>query len=344
MDYYAYFDFCFFERCNLACTYCRRNNQGTDSGPTRRDFDRVVEVFLEGRRAAVFKVSGYGEAALWPPLVEALRALSNHFPSLQVMTNGTMSKKIFDDLIQIDNLGFCVTLDGLEPEENRHRCHGNLTLHRRILDFVRQTVEAGKGLEINCVVTSHNIEQLLDYEKRLRDRYSNAVKLIPFPVRPFVGLDTEKLYPSNDQIARFEKSLALAHDADLIVFPPRAYLRRIVDFMRGRNRTTGCYLPAANYGVGPAMKPLLCACAGHTQPSKDYLNVRYENESINRRIRVGKLGIVSPQCAQCFNHYEIVNMFVEGVLSTEDLRSMPVFDLPGVQAQMLRMRAQVMDQ
>lgn len=328
MNTFAYFDFCFFEKCNIICSYCRSDNVGYRSDLSLVSCLDVVETFLQKNRAAVFKLSGYGEAALWPHLIDLLYEVSPAFPSVQVMTNGTIRSRVFDALVKIPNLSFCITLDGWEPEQNQHRCGGNGNLHRKMIDFVRKTVSAGKRLEVNCVLTQQNIDHLFDLAGSLNERFSRAVKLIPFSVRPFTGLNNEALFPTRKQIMDFGKKLENLEVIALApALPPAGYLQRVHAFMAGQRRTTRCYMADANYGVGPALQPLYCACSINSQPSQDVGNLRSSNSPNHLE---GGGCFVSTRCLACFNHYELVNMFLENELTAEALGEFPAFDFPGV--------------
>src|SRR5690242_1138580 len=71
---FAYFDLCFFEYCNFTCFYCRDSNEMMSKGRGRQAVDEAIQDFLEQNTAGVFKVSGYGEASLWPDLTDTLES------------------------------------------------------------------------------------------------------------------------------------------------------------------------------------------------------------------------------------------------------------------------------
>ena len=144
MTHFAYFDLCFFEQCNLCCTYCRNSNAGFLPGPSQEQLAAVVEEFLRGSQAAILKVSGYGEASIWPDLVAFLSRFRDKFRALQVMTNGTMESEILDKLCSIPNLTFCTTIDGDRLDENQYRSHHSSQLQKTMLSFV-ETVTSRKN-------------------------------------------------------------------------------------------------------------------------------------------------------------------------------------------------------
>ncbi len=340
MSAFAYLDLCFYERCNLACDYCRRDNEGMARGPSLEEFVNTVEKFLAHSEAAVLKVSGYGEATLWPYLREALEKCSSRFPAVQVMTNGTSGKETISALAGIGNISFCITIDGHTMQANQHRSHQRVTLHDKMLSMVDHIVSIGKPLEINCVVTRSNIDQIVEFAHCLQSRYGAAARLMPFPVRPFVGLKAVDLFPERTQVDRLAERVGESFGEIAAVLPPREYMQRLLEFLKRGKRSQPCHVAAANFGVGPALEHLVCACAGHSQPSLDQGNIAHDDQKVGRQRRHSK-GIIDPRCWRCFNHYELLNLFLAGVCSVDLLTAMPAFSFAGVRETLERMKAEV---
>lgn len=350
MTHYAYLDLCFFERCNLTCTYCRTTNEGMLGDVPLEVFQSTVRSFLRHSMAAVFKVSGYGEISLWPHLVDGMKEFASCFPTVQIITNGTMPLSKLGMLLPIENLVFCVTIDGHGLEANSHRTGGNLKLHEKMLAFIRRVLSAGRGIELNCVLTAANLDGFADYLAHVRDNLRGAM-VMPFPVRPFVGLSRSSPPASADQVTRAADRVLLRYEDYATVLPGRAYLERLFDFMGRTVRGWPCYVPAFNYGVGPRLSPLSCACLGHTKPSDDLLNLvvpdgqrsptdRLVDVSGLREERVAK-GFVDERCGTCFTHYEVLNLWLEGAICTEEICTIPSFRRPQAQAVLEKVRAEI---
>jgi hypothetical protein len=43
-------------------------------------------------------------------------------------------------------------------------------------------------------------------------------------------------------------------------------------------------------------------------------------------------------CHDCFTHYDVVNLFVEGRISADEMQRLPFFSVPGVLQELLRLR------
>lgn len=338
MNHYAYLDLCFFEKCNLTCDYCRTSNKGMKGGISPELFTETVNSFLVHSQATVFKVSGYGEVSLWSVLPKAMKVFTKSFPTLQVMTNGTMREDKLNVLSEIENLIFCLTLDGHTLETNRYRNQGKEHLHQKMLHFAHGVIKRGKKLEMNCVLTATNIENFPELLLYIRDNLP-GVMVMPFPFRPFVGLQSNVKPANINQVKATAEQIFSQYDEFSMLLPSRLYMERLFEFMLHGHRTMPCFVPAFNYGVGPKLKPLACACLGHTKPSDDLSNVLKVTNNIHR---ISKLidtssrrkmllakGYVDERCQTCFTHYEIINLFLEGSVGWEEISRIPSFNQPG---------------
>lgn len=337
MTDYAYFDLCFFERCNLTCKYCRQSNKEMMPPSSYQAVQAVVDQFLLHSTAAIFKISGYGEASLWPGYLNLLGHYAEKFPSVQLMTNGTLSRNDIASLCRLPNLSFCTTIDSYELSGNACRVHGQLRLHQRMLGFLTHVVDFHKKTtEVNCVVTRHNISKIFKLGRWLSSRYGNSVRLLPFPVRPFHGLDRIDLFPFPEQIDALRSTLERNNYSTTdSALPPRSYMNRLLEFLSIKRRGHACYISQANYGVGPRLTPLKCACAGHTTPSQDQSNIR------KGRTATSIQGYVDARCHDCFNHYEVVNLFIEEELTEFELQLFPAFNMIGVKETLVKIRDQL---
>jgi pyruvate-formate lyase-activating enzyme len=352
MTPYAYLDLCFLEFCNLTCVYCRANNEGM---VRNQDFDEIrdlVTAFHQHSEAAVLKVSGYGEIAHWKPLVEFLKWASPHFPSIQVMTNGTMPRSLFDQLTAIPNVSFCLTLDCIWPDGNVLRTAGNTKLHERMVQFAEQVCAADIPLELNCVLSQANIDRFADHVEEVGRRFGDVL-VYPFPVRPFEGLAPVAKPPSRASAAQAAAIVLGEFSRYSANLPPRSYTERLFHHLEyGERQGRPCLVPAMNYGVGPSLSPLRCACLGHAKPSDDLSNQVFAGRSpgggaarvINLRDaheELARTGWVDERCMPCFTHYEVLDLFARGVISLEEMGQLPVFRYSGAKAVLARTRARV---
>lgn len=353
MACYAYLDFCFLEFCNLTCSYCRKDNDGM-----LRDADPAIvrdclETFLAHSEAACFKVSGYGEASLWPPLADTMAWASGRFPSIQVMTNGSMPGKVFEALAAIPNMVFCLTIDSLREEGNSLRTGGNIKLHEKMLRFADAVVAANRRLELNCVLTGRNTAGFPDHVAGVRARFGDGVLIYPFPVRPFAGLVSQAEAPQPEVAQHLAEVILRDFGQYAPVLPPRPYMERLFAHMAaGGRRTTPCWVPALNYGVGPSLSPLRCACLGHTKPSDDLANMLFPDcehatpasrmvDTVGSHAGTLATGRIDERCDPCFTHYEVLNLFLDGVVTLGDLVRLPAFAEIGAAAVLDRMKTEL---
>lgn len=353
MTSYAYLDLCFIEFCNLTCAYCRTDNETLVRDQALDDIRDLVATFRRHSEAAVLKVSGYGEVAHWKPLAELMTWASPSFPAMQVMTNGTMPRDLFNELATIPNLSFCLTLDCFWPEGNALRTGGNVKLHERMVRFAEQVCTADRPLELNCVLTATNIDRFADHIFEVGRRFGPATLVYPFPVRPFKDLTP---------VARSPSPAAAARAAEIILgdfptyganLPPRLYMERLFRHLeRGDRGAQPCLVPAMNYGVGPGLSPLRCACLGHTKPSDDLANQLFSGDTpVAEAVRMidlrdvhdalARTGWVDERCIPCFTHYEVLDLFARGAVSLEEMGRLPVFRSPTAQQILAQTRDRV---
>jgi len=283
-----------------------------------------IDRFLASQKAAVFKVSGYGEVSLWPSILELVKRYSKCFPVVQVITNGTLNENLFEGLKSIENLVVTVTIDGHTMQMNSNRVSGNKKLHGKVLEFASTCKRNEIPLEINCVLSSANIDGFLKYIGYIKENFGSTVKVFPFPVRPFEGLVSSCRPASLGSIESMEQKLSDRYENFHEILPPVEYMFRMFEFMKGVKRRWKCYVPKLVYAEGPTLEKLICPCLGHTKPSEN-------NNTLKGNLKPGKLDGVSfidRRCFECFTHYEVLNLFKDGLISIKDLKRIPSFSLP----------------
>lgn len=326
---FVYLDFCFYAYCNFTCSYCRESNDQMSQGQGRDAFDRAVADFLQQNSAAVFKVSGYGEATLWPELPKAVQCWASHFPTVQLISNGAGPRHVIEELCQLPNFQPCITLDGHTLEMNRFRTKGNQSLHRRTIETVSCLVAAGKSVELNCVITQANASKIRDYLSWAGDVWGSGVRIIPFPVRPTLGRSMEEIIDhfvaTPDQIETLENVIVRDHSDFATLLPPKSYTRCLIEFLRHPYRKRRCHIHRANFGVNTKSEALACACAGDRfiRPLGAITSVGTDPEVERRRHSYLVDGNVGAKCVTCFTHYDIVNLYFEGLISDEEIVGVP---------------------
>jgi len=295
----------------------------------------------------VLKLSGYGEATLWPELADVVRAWASHFPAVQLISNGTGSSTLLQQLSEVPNFQASITLDGHTTELDRFRTKGNTRLHRRVVDTIAWLVAHGTKVELNCVVSQANAGALDTYVEWVRDRWGPSVRLIPLPVRPTMGRTMADiavdLLPSPSDIDRVEQCLVDRYAEFASVLPPLAYLSALVRFMRVAHRGSRCHIHRANFGVNTGLLALACACAGDRllAPLGPVSSIGSDAAIEQRRRGYLADGAVGAKCATCFTHYDIINLYFGGLISEADLRIVPSLSHPGTLAHLNAIKQEI---
>lgn len=322
---FVYFDLCFYEYCNLKCTYCRNSNNKYKKNFDEKDIQITINNFLLNNSALILKLSGYGEVSIWPYLIDIVKNNENSFPIIQIMTNGLIKNDIFDELNCIRNVCFCVTIDGHTVDSNFYRCKGNREIHNKMIDFLNKVaIKNNQPIDLNCVISDLNIKIFDDYIKYIFNEIGDNVTLFPFPVRKFDGL-TQKYSAANyEDVKKCEISIMENYESYKKILPPKEYLERLFYFMLQRKRGWKCEIPKLNYSIGPNLLPLNCACLGHTKPSQYKKNTFDEVNEKQHKIIDG-LRLINKKCLTCFTHYEILNLYFENKVSLDELSNLSCF-------------------
>lgn len=344
--------------CNLRCTYCpcevnlmKRKGDFLYVSPFGDSpaYQESVTNFLDRNREVIkrsknrkdtpiLKISG-GEIFLIPEFMNLLSALANEYAIVQILTNGTLlNPPIIEKLRDFPNIHMQISLDGHTIEMNAYRFRTPKTLSS-ILKNLTLLSNAAIPLEINCVLTAANIEGFFDFVQDLNHRCRGCT-IYPFPVRSH-----PKLFPRPDQIKLFKQVL---EDSFLLIkhlLPPIQYFYSLIEFMKAGKRMKGCYVPHTVLATSGDGQLEACTCG----PVKTLGNVLSSNadDAYNRVRRDScydnvKEPYLSPTCCRdCFTHYEIINLFIEGAISVAELKTMAFFAVPEVIDRLIAMKEEM---
>jgi len=328
--HYLYLDLGFYSACNLKCVYCRDEIVRDRKDFTLANLMGQVDAFRRNFTAAVIKLSGYGEVTMWRDFEKSLELLSPLFPQVQVISNGTFQERIADAFLAHPNVTPNITLDGHTPAANALRVEGNARQHRAILGNIERFADAGRPVEVNCVLHGANVDALADFCQYLTDVAGDHVMLFPFPVKSFdrtpgTGLRLRAGFTElADQIDDIWERFAG-------ILPPRAYLDDLKSFLVRGSRVDACHVHWANTGTGSRNERLHCPNYGEdltygpmvealTTGAQDVM--RQENEHLQK-------GHVGPACSTCFNHFDVINLYLDGRIDLAELQSLPSLRAPG---------------
>ena len=345
--------------CNLRCKYCpcevtlmkRKGDlvvmKDSPFGPAYREpvaaaltrSNRVVSMIAQKIDMTVLKLSG-GEIFLLPEFMAALPTLARKYPVVQILTNGTLiNDRIIDSLSAMKNIHIQVSLDGHLIEMNRYRFR-NSHLLSAILKNLQRISAAGIPIEVNSVLTNANIARWFEFAEQVSQRVS-AGTVYPFPVRSH-----PELLPSKSELVQFEETFASRYLELRRILPPRAYFEGLIRFMRSGKRMGGCYVPHAVLGSSGDGRIDACTCG----PVKNLGNVLGEgagNDPVEK-IRTDRCYAdvlkpdLSPDCCRdCFTHYDVINLFIEGYVSATELMEMPFFAVSGLIEELTRIKVEM---
>jgi pyruvate-formate lyase-activating enzyme len=325
--HFIYLDLGFYAACNLKCAYCRSSIVRDRGEFTLQDLIEQVEAFLARYRAAVVKISGYGEVTMWRDFERSLDYLSRRFPRTQVISNGTFPRSVAEMIVRRSDVSPNITLDGHTLELNATRVGPSKRLHDRILANIDFLVEHGCRIEINCVLHERNMDGLLSFAEYLMRYPERSVVLLPFPAKSFerapgVGSDIRGRMDS------LGARLHGAWDSLRTVLPPKPYWDALADFLLHGSRVKPCHVHWVNLGTGAKNERLHCPNYGEELsygPIVETLTTRADEVDASVAGRVTR-GHVGPRCAECFNHFDVLNLYLEGKMSLDDLRTLPSLD------------------
>lgn len=326
--------------CNLRCTYCsskvnlmrrERNFLKVSSHgdtpiykePVSNFLDRNQKVIKQSKHqkgTPILKLSG-GEIFLIPEFMDILPSLSNEYAVVQILTNGTLlTPQIIKKLQKFSNIHLQISLDGHTTKMNSCRFQNPKTL-TTILNNLTLISHSDIPLEINCVLTKVNIDGFFEFVEVINNLIQRCI-IYPFPVRSHL-----ELFPQPTQINLFIQNLEKKFSSLKHLLPPIQYLNALIEFMKNKKRIRGCYIPyivLATYGDGQLD---VCTCGS----VKNLGNVLLSTAPYSR-IRSDSCynNIINPNtspscCKNCFTHYDIINLFLEGDISITKLKTIPFF-------------------
>ena len=338
--------------CNLKCSYCTSVADAGDFGDAtsassrRRGATIAVDdvlAMVDGLRrhvdAPVIKLSG-GELFLLANAVELIEELAGRFAHVQVLTNGTeLTPAIVEGLSKRRNVGFNLSLDGHDDAMNALRW-GSPRLGERVMAALRDIAAAGRPVEITMVVSEVNAPRLFDFTTFLADLPCRVV-LVPIPVR---GIHATSLFghAARREFAGLLRSLPSGFES---VLGPLAYYRRLADFLdqAAGTRRNRCHLTTAAVQLFDTGAITPCP-VGWTS---EIANIK--KGGIDAAVsQIGRHKLYElmarepprvPVCRTCFSQADMINLYLEGAASLDEMARMPLFGSPAALARLAELRA-----
>jgi sulfatase maturation enzyme AslB (radical SAM superfamily) len=319
-DRVLFLDNCLFDKCNFCCQYCRTSPKIFHFRENKTILNNLkfsIEISKKYVDYAILKLSGYGEITL----IKNFYTLISRETPTQIITNASLlSLEVIDLLSKFSNLNICVSLDGHLFKMNSWRVK-NESLHQKILYNLNYISKKGIPLEINSVLTNRNTSffgNFLNYLKKI----GNKITCYPFPIRIFGNLENQDKWPEKEEIKKFKEEIIKNFNYYKHILPPKAYLFRLFSFLEKKERKWPCYVGFFNLGIIPNGEIAHCACGAEGSFGNIFSS---RNKPFRKRFEEASTLISFPDnptsnnCRKCFNHYEVINAFIDGEISLEEI-------------------------
>lgn len=331
--------------CNMRCQYCltgtslfkKIESAGYDDKrlvysegtQLQKNIDEVTNRLFERFKPAILKISG-GEILLIKGIIEYLKKHSKNYSRVQLLTNGLLlTHDIAKELSLIPNLCLQISLDHHTLDGNMHRTKDDDVL-LKILNNLDYAVSQGINIEINCVLNDKNTHIIPSFAQYLL-KYKGRVILLPFPVR---GKEKNQFMPRKEQLSGIE-TLIKEYEFFCDILPPKIYLEFLYDFMKSGRRKSKCIFPKIALGsfddgnITPCANYWFTAFGNVLHEDCDLVLDKVGSEKIYNVLCNQKHML--EECAQCFTPWEILNLYVEGLISIDELKRIPLYFFEGIE-------------
>lgn len=264
-------------------------------------------------RADILKISG-GEITTNENLVEFIKKIHKNYMSIQILSNGfNIKEKDIEEFKKMGNINFQISIDGVTPHSNYAKSR-NPKVTEKVIQNLEAIVKAGLGLEINCVLTKYNTDEILKFLEKFQD--ANNFVIVPRPVR---GAPKKELSFSKVQIEIFEKIIYDNFDKYSKILPPKAYFDRLIEIMKLDKRNKECYIPFFVESIDNYGNVEECPIGLITTSVCNVFEKTDEDNMLPKKhiFRDNSL------CQNCTNQYEIFNLYVEGKITKDEIKKIP---------------------
>lgn len=304
--------------------------------PIKTRIDKVLNVMEDYIDASILKISG-GEVFLIKNIIGLLEDRHTHYSNIQVLTNGTLlNQEVVEKLANIPNINVQFTIDGHAFEMNSYRVRTQ-NLQNRLLKNLDLLVEYKIPVEINCVLTNKNTENLDKFAEYLL-RYEGKLILLPYPVR---GTAKSKYFPLPAQLKGIER-LIKNYTLYRGVLPPLIYLSTLLEYLVTRRRVLKCSLPLCMFqlfddGIITPCVNMWTVILGNilNEESKPVFD-KIGKEKIYNLMLTDEPS--TPFCKQCFTPWDIINLYFQGEISVETLCKMPLYAREEIKGKLERLK------
>ncbi|MDR2406508.1 MAG: radical SAM protein [Bacteroidales bacterium] len=173
-------------RCNLKCQYCYVENAPNLNSDMSTDlFERILDQIKKNTRKFTIYLHG-GEPFLRLDLIYALKKWieDNSFQkniTIMLQTNGTLIDGEIIDIIKELNINVGISLDGVNAKSNFARISSNNDITTKVIHNIRELLAKKIDIGIFSVLTSYNVNYVVDLFK-----YLTNIGVRNFVLKPLV--------------------------------------------------------------------------------------------------------------------------------------------------------------
>lgn len=278
--------------------------------------DSIMSLSMKVMDTDILKISG-GELTVNPRLCDFVESIHNNYPSIQILSNGSNIKD--EDIERYKNMGnisFQISLDGVSPEANYSKSHSSY-MTNKVVSTIDKLLENGIEVEINCVLTKYNTDKFYEF----LEHFSNARNLMIFP-RPIRGGARKLIDFNSEHVEKFSKCIDENYDKYKNILPSKEYFDRLIDIMKNNKRNYKCYVPFFVQSIDGYGNFEMCPIGLQYDNKPNIVIGDVSGNSIlcNSSYDVEKKYSL---CEYCINQYEMLNLYVDGIISLDELRRVP---------------------
>ncbi|MEW6606876.1 MAG: radical SAM protein [bacterium] len=304
--------------------------------PLKIRIDKVLNIMEDYTHTSILKISG-GEVFLIKNIIGLLEDRHTHYSNVQVLTNGTLlNREIVKRLADIPSMNVQFTIDGHTLEMNSYRVKTQ-TLQDKLMKNLDLLIEYKIPVEINCVLTNKNTENLDKFVEYLL-RYEGKLILLPYPVR---GTAKSKYFPLPEQLKGIEK---LIENYTLYqgVLPPLIYLSSLLEYLIRRKRVLKCSLPLCMFQlfddgiITPCVNMWTVILGNILNEKPEPVFDKIGKEKIYNLMLTDEPS--TPFCKQCFTPWDVINLYFQGEIPLEVLCEMPLYAKEEIKKKLERLK------
>lgn len=342
--------------CNMNCKYCltdisefKEKHKANKKKPIKNyayeqneklkdNIDSISKHIHNNFDTAILKISG-GELLLVKGIEKYISEQSKKYKVVQILTNGVLlNDKLLNEFKKLGNICMQISIDHHTLEGNSYRTE-NTNVLNRILDNIDKTVKANIPLEINCVLTDRNTEKINEFADYLV-QYDGGVMMFPFPIR---GPLRDDFYPKTEQLDGVKKLIDNYSKYKKII-APKLYLEYLYKFLISGTRETCCSLPF--HAIGTFDDGTVTPCPNYWFNDfgsllKDDIGrvvSKVGSDKIYKLLSENRL----PECKKCFTPWDILNLYIEGIISLDELCKSPLYSFPDIREYLVSLKKSYM--